>query len=127
MSLKMAEHQPDDEFETYTFSLGWNTDMTQTICHVGHRLPSRVDKPPVPTVLSCSLLGFAVTVKQRFMQNLCLCLPLGWELHLDFGIKYLFAVTFVFEDQLLCIRPRYLATQWYLLTWDMDAVSRETF
>ena len=34
---------------------------------------------------------------------------------MDFGIKYLFAATFVYEALLVYLRPRYLVTQWYIL------------
>ena len=33
---------------------------------------------------------------------------------MDFGIKYLFAATFVYEALLVHLRPRYLVTQWYI-------------
>ena len=49
MSLNMAtpEHQPVDEIETYVFSwLGHGHGAT--VGHVGHRFPSRSDRPPVP-------------------------------------------------------------------------------
>ena len=41
-------------------------------------------------------------------------------------MKYLFAATFIYEALLMYIHPRYLATQWFFLTWDMDAVGRGT-
>ena len=42
-ALRTPEQQPVDEIETYALSPGWDRQG----CHVGHRLPSRCDRPPV--------------------------------------------------------------------------------
>ena len=85
LNVATPEDQPVDAIMTQAFSFGWNMDVTQQFV-VWAAFLLVLTHFQFQTVLSSSLLGFAVTVKQLLVQNMCLSSPQGWEHHLDFGI-----------------------------------------
>ena len=93
--LGNAGYHPVDEIMIYTFSLGWNTGMAQKFVNWAIAFLLGLAHFQFQTVLGCSLLGLAVFVLLRFVLYGCLSLPQGWELWLDFGIKYLFAAVYL--------------------------------
>ena len=74
LNVATPDHQPVDEIETHAFSLGWNTDMAHWLVMWATAFLPVLTSPQFQTVLGWSLLGIAVTVKQRFMQNIYISL-----------------------------------------------------
>ena len=74
LNVATPEDQPVETIMTWAFSLGWNMDMTQQFVMWAAFL-FVLTHFQFQTVPSCPLLAFAVTVRQRFVQNMCLSLP----------------------------------------------------
>ena len=93
---------------------------------MSHRLSSRFDTFPVPDCAELFTAWVSSDRQAALYAKYVPQSPLGLGALLGLPHQVPVRATFLFEALFMCISTRCLATQWYFLTWDMDAVGRGT-